>query len=227
MAPPGIRRTAQKDAARQIWKAPAAPGFSTASQLTDIHRLAHAVCARSVSGLCSSSLPLPTSNPARHESPNSRNTGKPLVIPHTDRIGPAKRSYRYLGIWQIPHSEKTTWVGGARFLAYRLKRRNLRMIPLRQINAEIGIQIFRVAVDENEGVVEAQNSRAIVFAPRSCRSRAEERSSETLTANQHSANRSTTLTSLEFGAESRVLQKIERCPTVRKCKTGTRPSVVG
>ena len=81
------------------------------------------------------------------------------------------------------------------------------MIPLRQINAEIGIQIFRVAVDENEGVVKAQNSRAVVFAPRSCQSRAEDRSSETLTVNQLSANRSTTLTSLEFGAESRVLQK--------------------
>ncbi len=71
----------------------------------------------------------------------------------------------------------------------------------------LGIQIFRVAVDENEGVVEAQNSRAVVFAPRSCQSRAEDRSSETLTVNQLSANRSTTLTSLEFGAESRVLQK--------------------
>jgi hypothetical protein len=43
MAPPGIRRTPQKDAARQIWKAPAAPGFSTVSQLTDIHRLTEAL----------------------------------------------------------------------------------------------------------------------------------------------------------------------------------------
>jgi hypothetical protein len=48
------------------------------------------------------------------------------------------------------------------------------MIPLRQINAEIGIQIFRVAVDENEGVVKAQNSGAVVFAPRSCQSSAED-----------------------------------------------------
>jgi DNA-binding NarL/FixJ family response regulator len=32
-----------KDAARQIWKAPAAPGFSTVSQLTDIHRLTEAL----------------------------------------------------------------------------------------------------------------------------------------------------------------------------------------
>jgi hypothetical protein len=75
------------------------------------------------------------------------------------------------------------------------------MMPLRQINAEIGIQIFRVAVDENEGIVRAQNSRAVVFAPRGCQSRAEDRSSETLTVNQLSANRSTTLTNLEFGAE--------------------------
>ena len=96
-----------------------------------------------------------------------------------------------------------TWAGGAPFLAYRLKHRNLRMIPSRQINAEIGIQIFRVAVDENEGVVKAQNSHAVVFAP----SRAEDRSSETLTVNQLSANRSTTLTNLEFGAELRILQK--------------------
>ena len=57
---------------------------------------------------------------------------------------------------------------------------------------------------EKEGVVKAQNSRAVVFAPRSCQSRAEDRSSET---NQLSANRSITLTNLEFGAESRVLQK--------------------
>jgi hypothetical protein len=71
----------------------------------------------------------------------------------------------------------------------------------------LGIQIFRVAVDENEGVVKAQNSRRVVFAPRSCQSRAEDRSSETLTVNQLSANRSTTLTNLGFGAESRVLQK--------------------
>jgi hypothetical protein len=80
------------------------------------------------------------------------------------------------------------------------------MIPLRQINAEIEIQIFRVAVDENEGVVKAQNSRGVVFAPRSCQCRAEDRSSETLTVSQLSANRSTTLTNLEFRAESRVLQ---------------------
>jgi hypothetical protein len=71
----------------------------------------------------------------------------------------------------------------------------------------LGIQILRVAVDENEVVVEAQNSCAVVFAPRSCQSRAEDRSSETLTVNQLSANRSTILTNLEFGAESRVLQK--------------------
>ena len=71
----------------------------------------------------------------------------------------------------------------------------------------LGIQIFRVAVDENEGVVEVQNSRALVFAPRSCQSRAEDQSSETLTVNQLSANRSTTVTNLGVGAESRVLQK--------------------
>ncbi len=100
-----------------------------------------------------------------------------------------------------------TWTGGALFLAFRLKRSNVRMIPLRQINAEIEIQIFRVAVDENEGVVKAQNSRGVVFAPRSCQSRAEDRSSETLPVNQLSANRSTTLTNLGCGAESRVLQK--------------------
>jgi hypothetical protein len=51
MAPPGIRRTAQKDAARQIWKAPAAPGFSTVSQLTEVRRLtgalSRAVCIES------------------------------------------------------------------------------------------------------------------------------------------------------------------------------------
>ena len=71
---------------------------------------------------------------------------------------------------------------------------------------QLGIQIFLVAVDENEGFVEAQNSRGVVFAPRSCQSRAEDRSSETLTVNQLSANRSTTLTNLEFRAESRILQ---------------------
>ena len=81
------------------------------------------------------------------------------------------------------------------------------MMPLRQIDAEIGIQIFGGSVDENESVVKAQNSRPVVFAPRSCQSRAEDRSSETLTVNQLSANCSTTLTNLGFGAELRVLQK--------------------
>src|SRR5690349_4680563 len=52
MAHPGIHRTPQKGAARQLWKAAAAQVFSTASQLTDIHRLAHALCDRSVSGRC-------------------------------------------------------------------------------------------------------------------------------------------------------------------------------
>jgi len=54
MAHPGIPRTPQKDAARQRWKAAAAQAFSTVSQLTDIHRLAHALCGRSVSAPCSS-----------------------------------------------------------------------------------------------------------------------------------------------------------------------------
>jgi hypothetical protein len=54
MAHPGILRTPQKDAARQRWKAAAARAFSTVSQLTDIHRLAHALCGRSVSAPCSS-----------------------------------------------------------------------------------------------------------------------------------------------------------------------------
>ena len=70
-----------------------------------------------------------------------------------------------------------------------------------------GIQTFRAAVDENEGLAKAQNSRALIFASRSCQSRAEDRSSETLTVNQLSANRLTTLTNLAFGAESRALQK--------------------
>lgn len=78
---------------------------------------------------------------------------------------------------------------------------------MRQINAEIGIQNFRVAVDENEGVVRAHNSRAVIFAPRSCQSRAEDRSSETLKVSQPSTKRSTTITNLEFGAELRILQK--------------------
>jgi len=43
MAHPGIPRTPQKDAARQRWKAAAARAFSTVSQLTDIHWLAHAL----------------------------------------------------------------------------------------------------------------------------------------------------------------------------------------
>jgi hypothetical protein len=81
------------------------------------------------------------------------------------------------------------------------------MTPLRQINAEIGIQIFRVAVDENEGVVKAQNFRAVIFAPRSCQSRPEDRSSETLTVNRLSANRSIPLTNMGFGEELRVLQE--------------------
>jgi hypothetical protein len=82
------------------------------------------------------------------------------------------------------------------------------MIPLPPTHAEIGIQIFRVAVEVNEGVVKAQNSRAVVFAPRSCQSRAEDRMSETLAANQLSANRSTTIMNLGFGAELSVIQKI-------------------
>ena len=44
MAPRGIPRTPQRDAARQRWRAPAARAFSTVSQLIDIHRLAHALC---------------------------------------------------------------------------------------------------------------------------------------------------------------------------------------
>ena len=59
MAHPGIPRTPQKDAVRQRWKAAAARAFSTVSQLTDIHRLAHALCGRSVSAPCSS-LRLPS-----------------------------------------------------------------------------------------------------------------------------------------------------------------------
>src|SRR5579862_7020146 len=55
MAHPGIHRTPQTDAARQLWKAAAAQAFCTASQLTDICRLAHALCGRSVSGFYSSS----------------------------------------------------------------------------------------------------------------------------------------------------------------------------
>src|SRR6516164_11475171 len=58
MAHPGIPRTPQKDAARQRSKAAAARAFSTVSQLTDIHRLAHALCGRSVSSPCSSLQPL-------------------------------------------------------------------------------------------------------------------------------------------------------------------------
>ena len=54
MALPGIHQTPQKDAARRIWKGAEAQAFSTASQLIDIHRLARALCDRSVSGLCSS-----------------------------------------------------------------------------------------------------------------------------------------------------------------------------
>ena len=41
---------------------------------------------------------------------------------------------------------------------------------------------FRVSVDENEGVVKVQNSRAVIFAPRSGQSELEDRSSETRTA---------------------------------------------
>ena len=54
MAHPGIHRTPQKDAASRVWKAAAAQAFSTALQLTDIHRLAHALCGRSVSAPCTS-----------------------------------------------------------------------------------------------------------------------------------------------------------------------------
>jgi hypothetical protein len=35
-------------------------------------------------------------------------TGKPEVIPHPDRIGPVKRSYRQLEIWQFPHDDTPT-----------------------------------------------------------------------------------------------------------------------
>ena len=96
MAPPGIHRTLVKVAPKQRSKAQEGLDFSIALQLTDIDRLAHALCGRSVSGLCSSSLPLPTSNTAPHESPNSPNMGKPKVIPCPDRIGHVKRGYRYV-----------------------------------------------------------------------------------------------------------------------------------
>jgi hypothetical protein len=49
---------------------------------------------------------------------------------------------------------------------------------------------FRVAVDENEGVVKAQNSCAVICAPRRCQSQVEDRSAETIAVNQLSANRS-------------------------------------
>jgi len=44
MAHPGIPRTPQRDAARLRSKAAGARAFSTVSQLTDIHRLANALC---------------------------------------------------------------------------------------------------------------------------------------------------------------------------------------
>jgi hypothetical protein len=69
------------------------------------------------------------------------------------------------------------------------------------------MQIFRVAVDENEGLVKAQNSRALVFVRLSSESGAEDGSSRTLAVNQLSANRSNTFTNLGFGAESRVIQE--------------------
>jgi hypothetical protein len=50
---------------------------------------------------------------------------------------------------------------------------------------------FWVALDENEGDVKAQNSRAVILAPRRCQSQLEDRSSETLAVNQRLANRST------------------------------------
>jgi len=50
---------------------------------------------------------------------------------------------------------------------------------------------FKVAFDENEGDVKAQNSRAVILAPRRCQSQLEDRSSETLAVNQRLANRST------------------------------------
>ena len=90
----------------------------------------------------------------------------------------------------------------------------------------LGIQIFRVAVDENEGVVKAQNSRGVVFASRSCQSRAEDQSSETLTVNQLSANRPLLLQIWSLVPSRGSSKKVERCPTVRKCKTGTRPGPV-
>ena len=107
-----------------------------------------------------------------------------IDFPPNFLLGGVKSGFRLInGItanWESGKSHMTitrlirTWQGsvyslgkcGAHFLACRMKRRNLRMIPLRQINAEIGIQIFRVAVDENEGVVKAQNSRAVFVAPR-------------------------------------------------------------
>jgi len=48
-----------------------------------------------------------------------------------------------------------------------------------------------VPLDENEGDVKAQNSRAVILAPRRCQSQLEDRSSETLAVNQLLANRST------------------------------------
>ena len=56
MAHPGIPRTPPKDAARQRWRAAAARAFSIVSQLTDIHRLAHAFFGRSVSAPCPASV---------------------------------------------------------------------------------------------------------------------------------------------------------------------------
>jgi hypothetical protein len=49
------------------------------------------------------------------------------------------------------------------------------------------VLIFGVAVAENEGVVKAQNSCAVILAPRRVQSQLEDRSSETLAVNQLSA----------------------------------------
>ena len=60
--------------------------FLLLCELPDIYRPANAHCGRGDSGPCSSSFPLSSSNPPRHESPNSRNTGNTKVIPtHTPK----------------------------------------------------------------------------------------------------------------------------------------------
>ena len=110
MARLGTPRTPQKDAARQRSKAVAARAFSTVSRLTDIHRLAYALCGRSVSAPCSSPrlLRLALDFTARSRTlPESPQTlaGR-FIVMYSTVDGEGRESSRLL---EIPRESARMW----------------------------------------------------------------------------------------------------------------------